>query len=184
MTYDEFPIKDFCRILSGIKSPKDCGVADEDWTKIREEYSILNPTPQATAEANAVSKVLSQTFNLQKLSLILGVAESGRGDLGEFFKAGRLKWSDDDMDKNYKLLTVELSKATQKHKIYEAQLNKIRENAPQQEEQSNEEIIKKINKSLALMDLQGATITDPEKFTCGQYDATNLVLRERTKDNG
>ena len=85
MTYDEFPIKDFCRILAGIKTPDECGLKEGEWEKIREEYSILNPTHQATAEANAVKKVLNETFNLQKLSLILGIVESGRGDLKKFF---------------------------------------------------------------------------------------------------
>lgn len=186
MTYDTIPIKTLCVLLDDESKLSDYPeITQEQWESIKDEYISLHPTKDNTELISELSTAIKHNIEANKAEAVIRFLMQFTGDAEPIFNAANIKYTGDP-EKDIKHLQSLLNKALQKKTIHEKRyeniLKKITENS---ENNPPEKLsLSTINEALASMEMMGATIPDYGKFTAGQYDAWNNVLKKRASKNG
>lgn len=189
MTLDQIPIRNIVLIMedeSNVKLLGQATIADNKklWSKIQKDYQERNPSHELKRLIAEHKKLLSETIEYNKNVSLLQFLVDFDGEEQPFFEAAKIPF-DKDPVKRTETLKKQISKSSQLIEIYQAKLDKLeKEIAEQKESETTKPLtIKKLNKALATMEMNGASIPDYNTFTYGQYEAWNEVLIEKQKNN-
>ena len=67
LSYHNFPLIKFCRVLQDYKLLKEYGIKEEDWEAIVKEYQEINIDPETSVLLEASRRVLLEGLKLNKM---------------------------------------------------------------------------------------------------------------------
>ncbi|WP_431129761.1 hypothetical protein [Flagellimonas flava] len=189
MTLDEIPIKNLVLIMEDDSNIHLLGQPTKVdniklWEKLQEDYQERNPSVELKQLIREHKKLLRESIEFNKNICLLNFLIGHEGEEREFFEAAGIPYIEDPI-KRMQHLKKQVDKSKQLIEIYTAKLKKREDEIKERRENttSNKLSIKQLNKSLAAMEMNGATIPDYSTFTYGQYEAWNEVLIEKSRKN-
>lgn len=185
MTYDTIPIKTLCILLDDESKIGKYDLNKDEWETIKQEYTELHPSTENEILMREYSAMIKNEVDEIKNLALLQFLLDFDGDAEDFFNAAGVKYTG-DREEDYKYIQAQINKATQKRNIHKARCEKLGSDIIERrsKEQPKALKIQEVNEALVSLQLAGISIPDFEKFTAGQYDAANSVLRKKAAQNG
>lgn len=183
LSYHNFPLIKFCRVLQDYKLLKEYGIKEEDWEAIVKEYQEINIDPETSVLLEASRRVLLEGLKLNKMVALLTYIITVDADWKPFFEAAGLKYQGDQL-KDSKYLTKEINKAKQKEAIYNARLKDFEKKIEESKKTKKELNISDVYKNIGSFEIHGFNIPDYELLTCGKYNAMMQIIKEKAKKRG
>lgn len=185
MTYDTIPIKTLCILLDDENRIAEFGIGGEEWAKIKEEYTSKNPSREVDELMSEYSIMIKNEIEELKGMALIEFLSGFHGDAEPFFLVSGIKYTG-DKEKDIQRLIDHIGKSGQKKKIHKSRCEQLAGNILEKRKNDPPEPlnIAMVNESLASMEMAGANIPNYEKFTAGQYDAWNAILKKKNNKNG
>lgn len=183
LSYHNFPLIKFCKVLQDESLLKEYGIEKKDWDSVLAEYQEINVDPETSALLEASRKVLLEGLKLNKMVAVLTFIMTVDTDWRPYFEAAGLKFQGEQL-KDSKYLTKEINKAKQKESIYNARLIELEKKIEESKKHKEELNISDVYKNIGSFEIHGFNIPDYEELTCGKYNAMMQIIKEKSKKRG
>ena len=180
--YNTFPLVKFFRILNDKSLLGE--ITPSDFKALEDEWEERHPTPETIILVDAQKKVIIESTKTQRDTALFRLLLSYDKDPKEFYEMAGVKYHE-DAEERFAYLTKEISKAKQKHRIFDAQLEQLQESIKENRKNNKiETTIVDIYEVLASFELAGISVGNYEEITLGRYDGLTKAFDRKIKQNG